>query len=89
MRVGRREALYPHRLHKQNTTEKRQKMLIVADGTAVGTIRTLNDETGWLRYPVKILAFRRRYGTIDAQVTPVGGTGERWVELDRLGEETA
>ena len=26
MRVGRREALYPHRLHKQNTTEKRNKM---------------------------------------------------------------
>ena len=87
MRVGRREAFYPHRLHEQNTTEKRQKMLIVADGIAIGTIRTLNDETGWLRYPVKILAFRRRYGTVDAQVTPVGGTGTRWVEAGRLGEE--
>ena len=46
----------------------------------------LNDETGWLRYPVKILAFRQRYGKVDAQVTPVGGTGARWVEAARLGE---
>jgi len=52
----------------------------------IGTIRMLNDETGWLRYPVKILAFRQRYGRVDAQVTPVGGTGERWVEAARLGE---
>ena len=52
----------------------------------IGSVRIMYDETGLLRYPVKILAFRQRYGKVDAQVTPVGGTGERWVEAARLGE---
>ena len=51
----------------------------------IGTIRTLNDGSG-LNFPVKIVDMRQRFGKVDAQVTPVGGAGARWVEIDRLGE---
>ena len=51
----------------------------------IGSVRTLNDGSG-LNFPVKVLELRTRWGTIDAQVTPVGGAGARWVEIDRLGE---
>ena len=51
MRVGRREALYPHRLHEQNTTEKRQKMFTALDaaifilaGVIVGYVIRLAQE---------------------------------------------
>jgi hypothetical protein len=51
VRVGRREALYPHRLHKQNTTEKRQKMFTALDaaifilaGVIVGYVIRLAQE---------------------------------------------
>ena len=51
----------------------------------IGQTRTLNDGSG-LNFPVKIVDMRQRFGKVDAQVTPVGGAGARWVEIDRLGE---
>ena len=50
----------------------------------IGSVRTLNDGSG-LDFPVKVLDLRTRWGTIDAQVTPVGGAGTRWVQTDKLG----
>lgn len=35
-------------------------------------------------YPVIIKDFRFRYGIHDALITPVGGTGEQWVEYASL-----
>lgn len=34
--------------------------------------------------PVKILEERQAYGRTDVLVTPVGGKGEKWVQLARL-----
>ena len=51
----------------------------------IGSVRTLNDGSG-LNFPVKVLDLRPRWGKIDAQVTPIGGAGTRWVEINRLGE---
>jgi hypothetical protein len=88
VRVGRREALYPHRLHEQNTTEKRQKMFTALEATKyIGTVRMYHGDS--LDFPVRVVDLRPRFGTIDAKVTPVGGRGTKWVELDRLGEEVA
>jgi len=52
--------------------------------TPLGSVWALNDGSG-LNFPVKVLDLRTRWGTIDAQVTPVGGAGTRWVQIDRLG----
>ena len=86
MRVGRREALYPHRLHNQDTTEKRQKMMTALQAAEyIGTVRLFHGDS--LDFPVRVLDLRPRFGKVDAAITPIGGRGTKWVELDRLGEE--
>jgi hypothetical protein len=52
--------------------------------TPLGSVWALNDGSG-LNFPVKVLDLRTRWGKIDAQVTPVGGAGTRWVETWQLG----
>jgi hypothetical protein len=52
--------------------------------TPLGSVWALNDGSG-LNFPVKVLDLRKRWDMIDAQVTPVGGAGTRWVQTDKLG----
>lgn len=37
-----------------------------------------------LSFPVKVLAHKMAYGRIFCQVTPVGGTGRRWINVEKL-----
>ncbi len=39
---------------------------------------------GMLRIPVLIVDARSRYGSIDVQVTPVGGQGSQWITAARV-----
>lgn len=34
-----------------------------------------------LSFPVRILSAQFRYGRVDVQITPIGGSGQRWVRL--------
>ena len=38
------------------------------------------------RTPHKVLNVRRRYGRVDMLVSPVGGSGEEWVNDQRITE---
>lgn len=33
---------------------------------------------------VKILSIRRRFGHVDALITPTAGTGEKWISLHKV-----
>jgi hypothetical protein len=37
-----------------------------------------------MHFPVRILDARKVYGRMDALITPVGGTGEVWVDVKGL-----
>ena len=37
-----------------------------------------------LEYPVVVLSARYRYGHLDLEVTPIGGTGARWVQRTNI-----
>lgn len=37
-----------------------------------------------MHFPVTILDARKVYGRVDALITPVGGTGEKWVAAEQL-----
>ena len=51
----------------------------------IGTVRLFHGDS--LDFPVRVLDLRPRFGKVDAAITPIGGRGTKWVELDRLGEE--
>ena len=53
--------------------------------------RTINGE-GFikfdkLRVKVRVIDARKSYGRDDVLVTPVGGSGEQWIDLTRLHKE--
>jgi hypothetical protein len=53
----------------------------------IGSVRLFHGDS--LDFPVRVLDLRPRFGKVDAAITPIGGRGTKWVELDRLGEVIA
>jgi hypothetical protein len=50
----------------------------------IGKIAEWGDGSG-LKYDVKITDSRLRWGSVDYLVTPVAGSGARWVSGDSVG----
>jgi hypothetical protein len=53
-------------------------------GAVIGQTGTLTTYTEGLKVPVTVKDAREVWGRTDYLVTPVGGTGEKWVEQWRV-----
>lgn len=61
-----------------------REMLALLDSTG---LLTIDQAGGTLRVPVTITDCRESFGRDDVLVTPVGGSGTAWVNLDRIDRE--
>ena len=53
----------------------------------IGKVALWGDGSG-LKYEVTIVDSRIRWGSVDYLVTPVSGSGERWVSASSVGLKT-